>query len=897
MSKFRYTQLMNFVLVCTFGISLVACARGQVSTPTLAPISQPLATSTLTSRDLPDLVIINVTSDLQANLFCKSDSSNQYTFTAELTVEIANVGKAEAGPFSVDLSNTSSSQIQALGPSEKTTVNIPNVNMGDGQATVIIDAGNEVLEEDENNNTFLFAEPIPPCVTAPDFTPTPELEAEQEPEPEHKPIELYPAGQPLSIESLYMIDARHGWAIDGEAEQAQHILHTDDGGRTWIDVTPPETITIDPNGYFFNDVATSFFLDAETAWVIYSTYLNGTTDIGSLWRTQDGGRSWEPTWGLPRLTSSNISASPELEFSDARHGWLDISYFQGAGSGSHELFQTSDGGQTWEVLIHEFSDQAENWAFGALGDMDFIDPLHGWATSKHPYVAGTNIHWTDDGGRTWLRQELPEPTLCGLADVPSLTLFSPEFGMLNAHCDYGYLDPLNPPDDLDFLYVTTDGGKNWQINPLPDEQSEIEFQVPPRSMDIINSNVVYLLKEKLKEDRSEDRVADLYISRDSGRNWTNITTLGWYGDLDFADERVGWAVVRDEDENGKEKFLMLMHTTDGGRTWEQLAPQTVSGGATPRLGTLPPQIKLPDERAILEPAIAAEMQVLAELPLDKVTDMDFGSWGQLAIAQRNGRVTRWDTTGVDYPMFLHQHEDWVYDVELYSLGTASASKDGTFFLRLSDTQTSQNAHAGEITSVAFSPDEQTFATASEDQAIRIWDLGPTRYAPPAEQRTLTGHTDWVWDVTFSPDGSTLASASSDATARLWDPNSGATLHVLRGHTSTVWRVEFSPDGKLLASTSWDGTVKLWNTTTGEEVATLSGHEGPVYGIAFSPNGKLLASGSADGTVMVWDFAQTKLLTTLHGHTGPVRSIAFNPEGDILASASDDGTVKFWGVVP
>jgi len=764
---------------------------------------------------------------------------------------------------------------------------VSGVDTGNGQIHVIVDAGNEVLEQDENNNLFVVEGLVAGCPT-PSATPEPE----PEPQPEEKLIALYPAGQPVNITELHMLDATYGWAIS-EDEQAQHVLRTSDGGKTWVDVTPPQTTTVDPSGLLYYNTTAGFFLNAVTAWVIY--YDSPVGGIGTIWRTQDGGRSWEPGWGLSSVpfTVGAFSSYPVLEFSDVRHGSLSIDYFLGTES-SHALFKTSDGGQTWELVIHDGSAEAENWVIGSLLGMDFVDSVHGWAASQYfarsDNHAVVHIHWTDDGGTTWRSQELPSPEYCEVISEYVPALFLPQFGMLYAACDPAHTDQLLESSH-DFLYVTTDAGRNWQINPLPGETWT-------HSIDIVNSKVIYLLKGKRAENQSEGRLTDphkvdLYRSKDGGRTWTNVTTVGWYGDLNFVNEQVGWAVVQDDHD----QFLALMHTTDGGQTWEQLAPQTASAGELPRWGSLPPQIKLPANRTILARDNTQEISMLVEISLEEVTDLAF-DFGELATAQRNGWVTLWGMEGADYPIALHRHQDWVYDVKLYGILTASVSKDGTVFVRGFDNQSIQNLHGGEVTSVAFSPDEKTLATASQDRTVRIWNFDFDDHAFLKEAKlTLTGHTDWVWDVTFSPTGLTLASASSDSTVRLWDPNSGETLHVLRRHTSTVWRVEFSPDGKTLASASWDGTVKLWDVSTGEELAILRGYEGPVYGVAFSPDGKLLASGSADGTVIVWDVAQAEILSVLRGHTGPVRSVAFNPEGDILASASDDGTVKFWGVAP
>jgi len=214
---------------------------------------------------------------------------------------------------------------------------------------------------------------------------------------------------------------------------------------------------------------------------------------------------------------------------DSQHCWV----VGGEGEFNEKLalLRTENGGEHWGMIGVEGAKRMDS--------VDFVDSEVGWIVG----VDGL-IFRTDDGGRSWRRQE---------SGVTNRRLTHVQF----LDRDYGWITFLREAA----LLKTTDGGETWTKLPIvviddPDEDVDVDEGL----------STIFMLNRLEGWAHGTDEV--LLHTVDGGLSWENQvsgTDRRLYG-VTFVDPLLGWIVGSD-----------IRKTTDGGRTWvfKQKPPNTL----------------------------------------------------------------------------------------------------------------------------------------------------------------------------------------------------------------------------------------------------------------------------------------------------------------------------------
>ncbi|WMJ74363.1 YCF48-related protein [Cytophagaceae bacterium ABcell3] len=329
--------------------------------------------------------------------------------------------------------------------------------------------------------------------------------------------EILNTGAPSTLYSIHFVNPDTGYV----AGTGGYVLRTKDGGQSWSLINDGiSDFTGVHNGLYFIDKNTGFLS-------------SGVGGEKYLFKTEDGGDNWTELHKSPGVTFRKFS------FIDNNTGYV---FAQEPVGLTPSIFKTTDGGTTWDSLS-TITDTRHVY------DIHFVSENTGFATGFNGEFTG-NIMKTTDGGVSW------EEIATKPAFVQSLYF---------TDADNGYVV-------ADDIYVTADGGDNWEALSVegsstsggalrgaegniwlvgPSNSAIFKGTASNNNFERISSG--HIPGELLSIDGHQDemvavgRRGHIYHSNDHGKEWQRVAkdlTENHLMDVSFPDQEIAVAVGR-----------------------------------------------------------------------------------------------------------------------------------------------------------------------------------------------------------------------------------------------------------------------------------------------------------------------------------------------------------------
>lgn len=385
-----------------------------------------------------------------------------------------------------------------------------------------------------------------------------------------------------------------------------------------------------------------------------------------------------------------------------------------------------------------------------------------------------------------------------------------------------------------------------------------------------------------------------------------------------------------------------MQTDALGRSWACAPPRAARRGGAP-----PEKCQAPRRLAKAIPGAHSGKGVAAVRYFPRTGHL-------LLSAGLDGKAKIWDTGSSDaadrFATGGKGGDDFAYRCwRTYSPGTTSSTA-ASGSSKASSAQTAKGLRDANFDSV----DGATFATASYDKHVKVWDTETGRVSA-----VLGNGKGMFYCVSYHPGGGGVGDDSSSSSSMgkhvilagcsdrkiyQFDTRSGDVVQEYDYHLGAVNTVTFFDNGKRFASTSDDKTIRVWefgipvqtrvladpemhavpaaaahplepyiamqsmdnrvltystrDKFRANNKKTFSGHTVAGYACrpCFSPDGRFVASGDGQGKCFVWDWGSTRVARSFQAHEpGSVCiDVAWHPlEESRVATAGWDGSVRFW----
>eukprot|EP00475_Leptophrys_vorax_P031106 TRINITY_DN4703_c0_g1_i2.p1 TRINITY_DN4703_c0_g1~~TRINITY_DN4703_c0_g1_i2.p1 ORF type:complete len:240 (-),score=46.11 TRINITY_DN4703_c0_g1_i2:49-768(-) len=201
-----------------------------------------------------------------------------------------------------------------------------------------------------------------------------------------------------------------------------------------------------------------------------------------------------------------------------------------------------------------------------------------------------------------------------------------------------------------------------------------------------------------------------------------------------------------------------------------------------------------------------------------------------------------------------------------------------------------SGHQGRVNSCSFLSDNRVLTT-SGDCTAALWDIPSQTSLMEFNEHKLT-----VSCCAVAPNNQVFATGSDDCNAKLWDLRQGTTsIKTIEQGQAKINSIALFSDESTLVTGLDDSSCRLYDIRASKQRTSFEDEENnvAVTSVALSRTDKYLFVSYEIGAVVCWNTMTGTLATRLPGHSDRVCKVQVSPDGTAVATASWDSSITVW----
>ncbi|MBN2663997.1 MAG: caspase family protein [Bacteroidales bacterium] len=193
----------------------------------------------------------------------------------------------------------------------------------------------------------------------------------------------------------------------------------------------------------------------------------------------------------------------------------------------------------------------------------------------------------------------------------------------------------------------------------------------------------------------------------------------------------------------------------------------------------------------------------------------------------------------------------------------------------------QTGHSATITDLKFTPDDKYLISCGLDNKVIIWDMSSFM-----QMKLLIGHKAPINAIAMNTNNNTFATASNDKTVKIWNYPNGDLIKEYK-FTEAVKSIDYSPNGETLVCAT--DSIIFINTTTNIRTKLNIKARKTFSTVKFSSNGAYVGfGGKNEYFVYIYELTYKNYVQKFRSQSN---SVIFDIDNIFVFSAGDNGVIK------